>query len=97
MMLAALPGRQPQVTASLPRDFVAQAPQPFSKVRSRNISRQFHLTKGSDVNRCLTGKHFVADKMQTDYFRRVSVIEMAIHRVADLLTQGFQRVRLGKD
>ena len=44
----------------------------------------------------LTGKHFIADKMQTDYFRRVSVVEMAIHSVADLLTKGMERGRLGK-
>jgi hypothetical protein len=35
--------------------------------------------------------------MQTDYFRRVSVVEMAIHSVADLLTKGVQRVRLSKN
>jgi hypothetical protein len=35
--------------------------------------------------------------MQTDYFRRVSVVEMAIHGVADLLTKGLQRVRLSKN
>jgi len=45
----------------------------------------------------LTGKHFVADKMQTDYFRRVSLVEMAIHSVADLLTKDVQRVRLSKN
>ena len=39
MMLAALSGRQPQMAARLPCDFVAQAPQPFGKIRSRNISR----------------------------------------------------------
>ena len=39
MMLAALSGRQPQMATRLPCDFVAQAPQPFGKIRSRNISR----------------------------------------------------------
>src|SRR5438045_5849266 len=35
--------------------------------------------------------------MQTDYLRRVSVLEMAIDGVADLLTEGVQRVRLSKN
>jgi hypothetical protein len=38
MMLATLLGRQPQVTAGLPRDFVAEPAQPFGKIHSRNIS-----------------------------------------------------------
>ena len=39
VVLTVLPGRQPQMAAGLPRDFVAYTAQPFSKVRSRNISR----------------------------------------------------------
>ncbi len=35
--------------------------------------------------------------MQTDYLGRVSVVEMAIHSVADLLTKGVQRVCLSKN
>jgi hypothetical protein len=35
--------------------------------------------------------------MQPDYLRRFSLVEMAIHRVADLLPKGVQRLRLGKD
>jgi len=38
-MLAPFPGRQPHVAAGLPRDFVAEAPQPFGKIRPRNIPR----------------------------------------------------------
>jgi hypothetical protein len=39
MMLAALSGRQPQMATRLPCDFVAQAPQPVGKIRSRSISQ----------------------------------------------------------
>lgn len=39
MMLAALSGRQPQMATRLPCGFVAQMPQSFGKIRSRNISR----------------------------------------------------------
>jgi hypothetical protein len=35
--------------------------------------------------------------MQADYLWRFSLIEMAIHSVAHLLTKGIQGVRLGKD
>ena len=35
--------------------------------------------------------------MQPDYLRRFSFVEMAIHRVADLLPKGVQRLRFGKD
>ena len=35
--------------------------------------------------------------MQPDYLRRFSVVEMAIHRVADLLPKGVQRLRFGKN
>ncbi len=97
MMLPALSGRQPQMAAGLPRDFVAQAPQPFGKIRSRNVSRQFHLTNESGVNWHSARKHFVADKMQTNHLRGVSLIEMAIHSIANLLPKRVQSVRLGKD
>ena len=45
VMLAALPDRQPQVTARLPRDFVAQAPQPFSKVAPETSLGNFILPR----------------------------------------------------
>ena len=35
--------------------------------------------------------------MQADYLGRFSFIEVAIHRIAHLLTKGIQSVRLGKD
>jgi hypothetical protein len=35
--------------------------------------------------------------MQTDYLWRVSVVEMTIHSVADLLAKGVQRVCLSKN
>ena len=35
--------------------------------------------------------------MQTNHLRSFSLIEMAIHRVADLLPKGVQRVRFGKN
>jgi hypothetical protein len=35
--------------------------------------------------------------MQADYLWRFSLIEMAIHCLAHLLTKGVQGVRLGKD
>ncbi len=35
--------------------------------------------------------------MQTDHLWRFAFVEMAMHRIAYLLVQGFQIVRLGKD
>jgi predicted RNase H-like HicB family nuclease len=35
--------------------------------------------------------------MQADYLRRFSIVEMTIHRIADLLPKGVQRVRFGKN
>jgi hypothetical protein len=60
-------------------------------------SPNFILPWESGVNRRSTSQLFLADKMQPDYFRRFSLVEMAIHRVADLLPKGVQRLCFGKD
>src|SRR5207244_5312410 len=62
MMLVALAGAQPQMTARFARDRISQAPQPFGKIRFRKIPRYFHLTKGSGVNRRSPGQYLVAEK-----------------------------------
>ena len=62
-----------------------------------SISRYFHLTRGRGVNRRSASKHFVADKMQTNHLWGVSLIEMAIHGVANLLPKCVQSVRFRKD
>ena len=95
MMLAAFPGRQPQVTAGLPRDFVAEAPAVWQDPLPKRLS--VTSSYGSDVNRHSASKHLVPDKMQTAHLRSFSLIEMAIHGVANLLTKRVQSVRLGKD
>jgi len=61
------------------------------------LSRSLAANASPARTRRSTSQHFLADKMQPDYFRRFSLVEMAIHRVADLLPKSVQRLRFGKD
>jgi hypothetical protein len=96
MMLAAFVSAQPQVATCLPRRSITQGAQCLGKIRSRNVSRQFHLWKEA-MSTGSTGQHFVAHKMQANDLGRSALIKMATYRVADLLPECVQSFRFRKD
>jgi DNA-binding transcriptional regulator LsrR (DeoR family) len=96
VMPATFLGSQAQVAACLPRRSITHAAQCLGKIRSRNVSGQFHLPKEA-VSTGSTGQHLLANEMQANNLRRFSCVKMAIHSVADLLAERLQSFRFGEN